>query len=70
VTDTNTVTTAFRQVPEWLIQCLFNIIANKTECLRSVMKKMHGPEKEVTGECRKLHNEEPHNLHSSPNHKG
>jgi hypothetical protein len=33
-----------------------------------VLKRMPGPERdEVTGGWRKLHNEEPHNLYSSPN---
>jgi hypothetical protein len=31
-------------------------------------RKIFGPERaEVTGGCRKLHNEELHNLYSSPN---
>jgi hypothetical protein len=33
-----------------------------------VLRKMFGPKRdEVTGEWRKLHNEEFHNLYSSPN---
>jgi hypothetical protein len=32
-----------------------------------VLRKIFGPKRgEVTGECRKLHNEELHNLYSSP----
>jgi hypothetical protein len=33
----------------------------------TVLRRIFGPKKdEVTGEWRKLHNEEPHNLYSSP----
>jgi hypothetical protein len=33
-----------------------------------VLRKLFGPKRdEITGECRKLHNEELHNLYSSPN---
>jgi hypothetical protein len=33
-----------------------------------VLRRIFGPKRdEVTGECRKLHNEELHILHSSPN---
>jgi hypothetical protein len=31
-----------------------------------VLRRIFGPKKEVTGDCRKLHNEELHNLYSSP----
>jgi hypothetical protein len=32
-----------------------------------VLRRIFGPKRdEVTGECRKLHNEELHDLHSSP----
>jgi hypothetical protein len=32
-----------------------------------VLRRIFGPKEEVTGEWRKLHNEEVHNLYSSPN---
>jgi hypothetical protein len=33
-----------------------------------VLRRIFGPKRdEVTGDCRKLHNEEFHNLYSSPN---
>jgi hypothetical protein len=33
-----------------------------------VLRRIFGPKRdEVTGDCRKLHNEELHNLYSSPN---
>jgi hypothetical protein len=37
-------------------------------CLRTVLRRIFGPQREeVTGERRKLHNEELHNLYSSTN---
>jgi hypothetical protein len=32
-----------------------------------VLRRLFGPRREVTGDWRKLHNEELHNLYSSPN---
>jgi hypothetical protein len=33
-----------------------------------VLRRIFGPKRDhVTGDCRKLHNEELHNLYSSPN---
>jgi hypothetical protein len=32
-----------------------------------VLRRIFGPKREVTGDWRKLHNEELHNLYSSPN---
>jgi hypothetical protein len=32
-----------------------------------VLRKIFGPRSEEEGSCRKLHNDEPHNLYTSPN---
>jgi hypothetical protein len=40
-------------------------------CENRVLRKIFGPKRdEVTGECRKLHNEELHDLYSSPGEMG
>jgi hypothetical protein len=51
------------------VQLLKNFLAGYgTRMFITVLRRIFGPKRdEVTGDWRKLHNEELHNLYSSPN---